>query len=254
MTGWTVRAGGVVLIGLALAGAGGPLLAEDLDRRVERLENIVDSGQLVELLQRLGRLEDEIRQLRGDIEGQNHQLRQLQERQRNLYSDLDERLREVELSVDRGVPAVAADTPATVEQAAEPPATAAAGSEREEYEEAFNLLRGGQYESAATAFTQFVRRHPDSAYAANAQYWLAESRYVTRDFDQALDAFLRVIEDYPDSNKIADAKLKIGYTRYEMGRYDEARSILQEVRQEFPDTTVARLAEDRLARMRDEGH
>ena len=49
----------------------------DLERRVRRLENIVDSGQIARLLQRIESLEQEIRQLRGEIEHLGHRLDEL---------------------------------------------------------------------------------------------------------------------------------------------------------------------------------
>ena len=88
------------VLGLAAVLAAGPVAAaeqvspERLDQRLRRLENIIDSGQLARLIQRIDSLEQEIRGLRGQIEEQGHRLDQLRKRQRNLYGDLDRRLRE----------------------------------------------------------------------------------------------------------------------------------------------------------------
>ncbi|MDZ7787333.1 MAG: YbgF trimerization domain-containing protein [Halofilum sp. (in: g-proteobacteria)] len=71
---------------------------EELDRRMRRMENILDSGQIADLIQRTSELEREIRELRGELETQGHRMDELRERQRNLYGDLDRRIRALEVA------------------------------------------------------------------------------------------------------------------------------------------------------------
>ncbi len=128
------------------------------------------------------------------------------------------------------------------------------GSDRDNYQAAFELLKEQRYEPAALAFQQFLVSFPDSQLADNAQYWLAESYYVTDRFEDALQQFEIVINDYPRSRKVPDALLKVGYCNYELGRWDAARSALQTVQVDYSDTTAARLAEQRIQRMSEEGN
>jgi len=115
------------------------------------------------------------------------------------------------------------------------------------------LLKEQRYEPAAMAFEQFLVTYPDSELADNAQYWLAESHYVTQKFDAALGAFQVVIGQFPRSRKVPDALLKVGYCNYELKRWDAARDSLRRVQGEYPETTAARLAGQRLERMEEEG-
>ena len=94
----------------------------------------------------------------------------------------------------------------------------------------------------------------DSEYSDNAQYWLGESYYVTRNYDLALTAFQDLLDRFPDSPKAPDALLKIGYTHYELEQWDSARAALTQVQEQYPDSTLSRLAENRLRSMRMEGH
>ena len=48
--------------------------------------------------------------------------------------------------------------------------------------------------------------------------------------------------------------LKIGYSYYELNNWEKARETLNECITRYPNTTVARLAEIRLAKMQQEGH
>ena len=121
------------------------------------------------------------------------------------------------------------------------------------YRDAFLLLKQGRYVESIEAFQQFLSTYPNSKYAANAQYWLAEAVYVRKQYAQALIEFSKVIDDYPGSSKVSDARLKVGYTFYELGRWKESREILTQLRAELPDSTVAGLAQQRIERLEREG-
>ena len=270
-------AGAAALACAVLVEAAPPAPAGDaaLERRVARLERMVEAQPLLELMGRLDRLDEQVRALRGEVEALRHELEGLRRRQRELYLDTDRRLRDLEAAA----PAVAAARPAAPSPAGAPgtPAAPAAGAAppaaepaarpsgapapvvdeaaaRQAYRKAFRLLREGRYEAAAKAFREFLAKHPRSEYADNAQYWLGEAYYVSRRFPEALEAFRAVLERYPRSPKVADALLKIGYVHYELRQWKEAREALEQVRRRFPGSSAARLAERRLERMRKEGH
>ena len=127
-------------------------------------------------------------------------------------------------------------------------------AEREAYQKAFDLLRGGRYDAAITGFRQFLKDYPKSGYAGNAQYWLGEAYYVSKDYPAAATEFQKVISGYPDSSKVGDARLKLGFTYYELGDWQKSRDALTAVVKNHPGTTVARLADQRLKRLQQEGH
>jgi len=126
--------------------------------------------------------------------------------------------------------------------------------EKAAYDQAFQSLKDLRYADAAEGFQAFLAQYPQSEYADNAQYWLGESYYVTRNYDISLEAFDDLLAKYPDSSKKPDALLKIGYAHYELKQWDQARAALEQVKQQYPDTTLARLADNRLRSMRMEGH
>jgi tol-pal system protein YbgF len=164
--------------------------------------------------------------------------------------DLDARIQELETAVQaRSVPSNVLEG-GTLSPGQLP---VPGGSDRDNYQAAFELLKEQRYEDAGMAFEQFLVSFPNSELADNAQYWLAESHYVTRMFDQALSEFGVVIEKYPQSRKVPDALLKMGYCNYELKQWDEARTSLERVRTEYPETTAARLAGQRLTKMEEEG-
>ena len=121
------------------------------------------------------------------------------------------------------------------------------------YQAAFDLLKEGRYPESIAAFEQFLVGYPAGAYSDNAQYWLGEARYVTRDFQTAVRDFNTVLQTYPASPKVPDAMLKLGYAQYELQDWAAARQVLTELRQKYPNSTAARLAASRLERMAQEG-
>ena len=127
------------------------------------------------------------------------------------------------------------------------------GTDRANYQAAFELLKQGRYKEANAALRQFRVAFPDSSLADNAQYWLAETQYVSQAYDKALPEFQVVVERFPQSRKVPDSLLKIGFCNYELKRYDAARKALRTVVSTYPETTAARLASERLERMTAEG-
>ncbi len=243
----------------------------------------VDPSAVANLVIEVQELQDEVRTLRGRIEEQNQEIENLKRRQRDQYLDLDQRLSDLRTS-QPVMPSSAAPAPAPPGQAPavspsgdvpevraplesqsdvsaipSPQAQSQAGpalaeAEKAAYDRAFQALKELRYADAAEEFQSFLDRFPNSAYADNAQYWLGESYYVTRNYDIALTAFQDLLDKFPDSSKAPDALLKVGYTHYEMAQWDSARAVLTQVQQMYPDSTLSRLAENRLRSMRMEGH
>jgi len=147
-----------------------------------------------------------------------------------------------------GVAAAGAATQASAPQTA--PAAVDPVKVQQAYQSAFNFLKAGRYDQAAKAFQQFLTDYPGSKFADNAQYWLGESYYVTRNFDSAMREFDMLIKQHPESQKLTHALLKVGYIHDELGQEEKAREVLTELTKNYPQSTAAGLAAKRLERMR----
>ena len=219
---------------------------DEIDRRLAALERILASGALTDLTVEVDALQREVAALRGRTDSIEYEAESTASRQRDLYVDLDDRVQTLETTARSAPPPAPAPVAGTL--------PVPAGSDRDNYEAAFELLKQQRYREAGAAFGQFLTSFPNSQLADNAQYWLAESYYVTDQFEEALAQFQVVLSGYPRSRKIPDALLKIGYSNYELARWDAARAALERVREDYPDSTAARLADQRVQRMDDEGH
>jgi tol-pal system protein YbgF len=219
----------------------------ELDGRLLRIERVLNNQSLLKIVQDTEAVQTEVRTLRGRIDELEFQLETRREQQREMYADLDGRLQALEHGGGGGAAPLAASASASSLPVPE-------GGDRANYQAAFDLLKAGKYTEAGTAFRQFLKSFPDSSLADNAQYWLGESSYVTKNYAPALKNFQEVLDRYPQSRKIPDALLKIGYCNYELKNWADARTALERLQQQFSDTTAARLAGQRLAQMEAEGH
>jgi tol-pal system protein YbgF len=237
---WLVPLAGLIwLAGCATTPEEDPVLQgklSDLDSRTSNIERVVQNQSLLSLAQRADQLQNELSVLRGRIEVLENANETLRKQQRDLYADLDKRLAGVSAGPAPGAPG-----------AAQP--AAGAGADQTAYDQAFNILKAAKYPEAITAFQQFLQTWPQSSLADNAQYWLGESYYVTRDFQSAAAAFQTLLDRWPDSRKAPDALLKLGYTQAELKHTAQARATLISVSTRFPGSDAANLAAARLLQL-----
>ncbi|MGB5259170.1 MAG: tol-pal system protein YbgF [Gammaproteobacteria bacterium] len=244
------------------------------DERLKNIERKLESRGLVDMFNRLEQLQQDVQQLRGELELQTNRLDGMERRQREQYMDIDRRLQGFETGTpgavmpipgtDTGAVLPGPDTgngggvatpPPTMPDMPSPAPVVATdpAAEQAEYDTALAILREGRYADAAQSFKQFLAHYPTSSFSANASYWLGETYYVTRDFDQSLATFTGLVNNHPQSPKVSDSRLKIGYIHYEKKDWKAARQELEAVVSNYPGSTAARLASDRLARMKKEG-
>jgi tol-pal system protein YbgF len=223
----------------------------EMDNRLTRIERLVNNEGLAALMNEMKTLEADTRALRSEVETLQHEMEQANGRQREIYLDVDQRLQSMEQTSSSSGSDLNVLEGGSLDPGQLP---VPGGTDRANYQAAFELLKQGRYDQAELALQQFMITFPDSDLSDNAQYWLAETHYVSQDYEKSLPEFTTVIKEYPDSRKIPDALLKIGYCNYELQRWDAARQALTSVVRDYPETTAARLANQRLERMAGEGH
>jgi tol-pal system protein YbgF len=117
---------------------------------------------------------------------------------------------------------------------------------RRDYEAAWRTLDKKDYKGAIGRFKEFIKKYPKSALAGNAQYWIGESHYALKEFDQAIIEFDAVRRKYPQGEKVPAALLKQGFAFADLGEKVNARLILQEVVEKYPQSPEAVRAKQRL--------
>lgn len=199
-----------------------------------RLETKADKSSLLDLANQNEQLRLDVAKLRGQIEVLTNELANSQQRQKDFYVDLDTRVRKLEpqkVNVD--------GREASVEQ-----------GEQRTYDAALAMFKGSDYKNAALGFTDFLRRYPQSGYAASANYWLGTAYYAQRDYRNAIAAQQTVLKSFPDSTKAPDALLNIATCYIELKDKVQAKRALDQVIAQYPETPAARSAKERLATLR----
>jgi len=227
-----------------------------VEQRLKLIEQKLDNQNLMQLLNTLQALQREVSELRGDVEVLSFELGKLKKQQKDIYIDLDQRIQQTDKSVAglQTAPPVMGVT--SIDGGVEGQGAEAQGtlSEQESYQAVLNILKSGRYEEAIQEYQVFLITYPESSFASNAQYWMAEAYYVLKDFQSAVTQFQKVISAYPDSKKVSDAYLKIGFSYYELKEWVNAQSALEKVIADYSSSTAARLAQRRIQKMKLEGN
>lgn len=231
--------------------------AGSIDQRMQKLERILDNQNMGQMLHSLQALQREVSELRGDVEVLSFELDKLKKQQKDIYLDLDQRIMQTDKSIailQTVAPSVGGfDTAADASSGVDDDIQETLG-EQEGYQAALTLLKGGRYEDAIQLYQVFLISYPESTFAPNAQYWMAEAYYVLKNFQSAVAQFQKVISAYPDSRKVADAHLKLGFAYYELKKWTKARAALEKVILDYSSSTAARLAQRRIQKMKLEGN
>ena len=244
-----IACAGLALAVLSVAGCAttpeeDPVLQDklnSLDTRTARIERVMSNQSLLSMAQNIEQLQDQVRVLQGRIDELENMNDALRKQQLAFYADLDRRISQLGAG---GASAGGAGAGAGGSTA--PPSAIAPGTEQSIYMQALDQLKNAKYPDAIASLQQFLATYPKSDLADNAQYWLGEAYYASRDFPQAAAAFKAVVDQWPNSRKAPDALLKLGYSQFELKQYPEARATLTDVTRRFPGSTAAKLASDRL--------
>lgn len=98
------------------------------------------------------------------------------------------------------------------------------------------------YEMKASTFAQLIRDYPNSTYAGNAEYALAETYFrVLNNFDKAIEHYLHIIKVYPtQTNFVKKSKLDLGYLYANSKRTQEAIAVLKKVQEDYKGSTESK--------------
>jgi len=192
---------------------------------------------------RINQLQQAITMLTGQIEQLQYRNQQLLQQMEKMRADYEYRLDQLEKG-GRGGPRppapggnlATAPPPSGPAPAAPPPTADAAGGDQL-YHDAFKKLQDGDYAGAERGFKAFLQSNPRHQLAGNAQYWLGETYYARRDYQNAMTAFAEGYKVYRNSPKGPDNLLKLGVTLAALGRKSDACAMFAKFNQDYPRAT-----------------
>jgi tol-pal system protein YbgF len=189
---------------------------------------------LLDLNAQLEAIRVEMAALRGTNEQLLRDVSELQRKQRDIGQTVDDRLRKVEPQ------RVALDGR---EFMADP-------EEKRQYEEAFALMRAGDFEKANVALGNFLRRWPAGGSADSARFWQGNALYGKRDYKEAIGTFRAFVISSPDNPRAPEAMLAIANSQAEMKDTRAARKTLEELLTAYPKSEAAVAGKERLAALK----
>jgi tol-pal system protein YbgF len=197
-----------------------------------------ENGQLrrglLELQAQSEALRADLARLHGQNEQLLHGLAEVQRQQKDVAQGMEERLRKLEPSK------VSLDGREFI---ADP-------AEARDFEAALAIFRRGDFPAAQAAFSDFVRRYPQSGFKSSALFWLGSAQYARRDYFEAISNFRALLAMAPEHPRAAEAVLSIANCQIELKDSPAARRTLDELVKAYPQSDAAVAAKDRLARIR----
>mgnify|MGYP001216236341 CR=1 FL=1 len=115
-------------------------------------------------------------------------------------------------------------------------------SPTEVYQRSFAEYASGRYGQSTKGFQQFLRAFPDSRYAGNAQYWLAESLYKQQEFGKAITAYEAVVKRYAQGGKAPEALYRLAVIHNRLRQQDKAQEYVDRLQNLYPESSAAKKA------------
>ena len=256
-----------VLAGILLLGSGffpGTAWTASTDDRLKAIEQQLFEirsirENLAEQTAAVGRLQEEMAQLRGALEELRHQI-QGGGSSSALPGNIASRLARIESALGLSpLPGSgnAAGVGSTVGSGSSPTATLPSSpqttlplaplTEDGAFNQAKNLYKQGKMEEARAMFQKFVTDFPASNKVPSAKFWVGETFYYQKRFEESVLEYQRVIQDHPKSHKVPAAMLKQAFAFAEIKDSTSARVILKRLIKSYPKTQQAVIAKKKLA-------
>jgi len=188
----------------------------------------------------------------GDQERINDELRQdltlLRDELSLQVADHEQRLAKLDAGMAAASAAPPAVSPSPTPAVAPPVATTPAGESAPElYDRALKKIREEQdFNAGRELMEAFLKRYPEHDLAVNAAYWIGETYYAEKNYEQAILQFEEIIQKYGDHPKVASAMLKQALAFESTGDQATAKLLLQRVIERYPLSDEAGKAKQKL--------
>lgn len=116
-----------------------------------------------------------------------------------------------------------------------------------DYNNALRLYRYGKdLKSSRVLFENFLNKYPNHFLSDDAQFWIAKTFYLEKDFEQAILAFSKLQVDYPKGNMVPDSIYYEGMSYLNFGDRASAKELLKRLIEIFPSADASKKAKEKL--------
>lgn len=110
------------------------------------------------------------------------------------------------------------------------------------YQKGLESFKAGDMPAARTQLTAFMDQQPQHELVSNARYWIGETFYSEKNYEQAILEFQEVIKLYPRKDKAPAAMLKQALAFKALKDVKSSRFVLGKLVQEYPKSDEANKA------------
>ena len=114
------------------------------------------------------------------------------------------------------------------------------------YMKGLETFKTGDMPATREIFTKFLEQFPKNDLVANAHYWIGETYYSEKNYEQAILSFQEVIKNYPQKDKVPAAMLKQSMAFKAIKDNKSARYVLKKLIEGHPKSEEAKRAKELL--------
>jgi len=207
----------------------------------EGIENADDQNQSDYTVDEFVILKSRVEELTERITEKESEITEL----KTLIDSRKEKITEIEKMGPRPRPAI---TPAYPPSTAPPQEYAVSDDFSAAYESGLERFYAHDYDGTISIMGGLLQKDAQNRLASNCQYWIGESYFGKRDYQNAVAAFEQVLA-YPNSPKLDDALLMLGKSYLNSGDAENAKRYFSQLVQEFPESEYVEKAESYLGNL-----
>lgn len=118
------------------------------------------------------------------------------------------------------------------------------------YLKGLEAFKAGDMPGARTQLTAFMEQHPQHELVPNAKYWVGETFYGEKNYEQAILEFQEVIKLYPKKEKAPSAMLKQALAFKALKDVKSSKYVLGKLVKDYPKSDEAKKARVLLKELR----
>jgi len=229
---------------------------EQLNKRLSGLENEqkATSNAVSDLLMKVQSLTTELKVLTGRFEESRYFSEKSSKELGESKDTLIAKVKELEVTVNN-LNKKPADSETTKVPAEEVKAEKSEGEEKppqvtkdvkDLYMEAYKAYKASELEGAREKFQAILKDYPENEYSDNSRFWIAESYFKEKNYEEAILAYEELLKKNSRSDKIPGAMLKQGLAFYKLNDKKTGKIVLEKLIERFPDSEEAQVAKEKL--------
>jgi tol-pal system protein YbgF len=118
------------------------------------------------------------------------------------------------------------------------------------YKEAYNAFNEKKYKESRKKMQDFLGKYPKHNLAGNAIFWIGETYYMEKSYEDAILAYEDVLQKHKDNPKVPSAMLKQAYAFLKISDKKAAKAILNDLIKKYPKDKMASTARDKLKKIK----